>query len=64
MASGSDELSVTEGDDFIISPQDIKRRVISGEYILKKKKNAKGSSAWEQFRIVFDSSNGIFTFCK
>ena len=47
-ASGGDELSVPEGDDVTISPQDISRRVTAGEYILKKKKNAKGSRAWEQ----------------
>ena len=48
MASGGDELSVPEGDNVTISPQDILRRVTAGEYILKKKKNAKGSRAWEQ----------------
>ena len=37
MASGSDELSVLEGDDVTISPQDVTRRVNSGEYTLKKK---------------------------
>ena len=51
MASGGDELSVPEGNDITISPQDISRRVTAGEYILK---NAKGTRAWEQFRIVFD----------
>ena len=58
MASGGDELSpelsAPEGDDITISSPDILRRVIAGEYILKKKKNAKGSRAWEQFWIMFD----------
>ena len=36
MASGSDELSVLEGDDVTISPQDVTRRVNSGEYSYSK----------------------------
>ena len=48
MESGGDELSMPEGDDVTISAQDISRRVTAGEYILKKKKNAKGSRAWKQ----------------
>ena len=60
--SGGDELSMPEGDDIIISPQDILRRGTAGEYILKKKKNAKGSRVWEQFRIVFDPSNNDKVF--
>jgi len=42
MASGSDRLSVPEGDNVTISPQDISRRVTAGDYILMKKKNVKG----------------------
>ena len=45
MVSGGDELSMPEGDDVTISPQDILRWMTAGEYILKKKKNAEGSRA-------------------
>ena len=41
MVSGGDELSVPEGDDITISPQDILRRVTAGEYILKEEKECK-----------------------
>jgi len=51
MVSGSDRLSVPEGNDVTISPQDISRWVTAGNYILMKKKNVQGSRAWEQFRI-------------
>jgi len=43
-------------DDGGVSPQVTQKRIIDGDYILKKK-NAKGSRAWEQFRIVLDYSN-------
>ena len=58
MASGGDDIS----DDAIVSPQQVSKRVIAGDYILKKKKNTKGSRAWEQFRIVLDSSNNEEVF--
>ena len=57
-----DELRVLDGDNESISPQDISQRVISGDFILKKKKNAKGSRAWDQFRVVFDPSNNSEVF--
>ena len=62
MASEFDVSSVPESNDISLSPQDVSRQVIAGDYILKKKKNAKGSRAWEQFWIVFDhsSDNEIF----
>ena len=41
MASGSDRLSVPEGNDVTISPQDISRWVTAGDSILMKKKNVK-----------------------
>ena len=50
MTSGRDqnnELSMLDSDDGSLSPQDILKWVIAGEYILKK--NAKGSRVWEQF---------------
>jgi len=50
MASGSDR-SESESE----TSQTVSRRVISGEYILRKNKNVKGSRAWEQFRIVYNS---------
>ena len=53
----SDNLIVFDGDNGDISPQVAQKRVIDGDYILKKKKNVKGSQAWEQFRIVIDPSN-------
>ena len=42
MASGGDELSVPDGDDVTISPQDISRRVTAGEYIPKEEKEPEG----------------------
>jgi len=43
MISGRDRLSLSEGDDVTIFPQDISRQEASGNYILMKKKNAKES---------------------
>ena len=51
--SGSDDVS----HDVTVSPQDILKRVSVGDYILNKKKNMKGSRAWEQFRIMLNPSN-------
>ena len=51
----SDDLIVSNGDDGDVSPQVAQKRVIDGDYILKKK-NVKGNRAWEQFRIVVDPS--------
>jgi len=50
------------GDNGGVSPQVTQKRIIDGDYILKKKKNAKGIRAWEQFRIVVDSSNNFEVF--
>ena len=36
MVSGGDKLSVLEGDDITISPQDISRRVTAGVYVYSK----------------------------
>ena len=58
MASGGDGIS----DDAIVSPQQVLKRVIAGDYILKKKKNTKGSRAWEHFRIVLYFSNNDEVF--
>ena len=33
-----------------------------GDYILKKKKNTKGSRAWQKFRTVYDESRGEEVF--
>ena len=57
MASEIDVSSVSESNDISLSSHDVSRRVIAGDYILKKIKNAKGSRAWEQFWIVFDRFN-------
>ena len=45
-----------------LSSREVSKRVKRGDYILKKKKNAKGSRAWEQFRIVWDVENGEEVF--
>ena len=45
-----------------ISPQTVSKLVIDGDYILKKKKNAKGSRAWYQFRAVLNPLNGEEVF--
>ena len=40
------------GDDESVFPnsaQDVSNLVIDGDYILKKKKDTKGSRAWQQF---------------
>ena len=52
----SDDLIVLDGDNEDLSPQVVSRRVIDGDYILKKK-NSKGSRAWERFRAVLNPSN-------
>ena len=57
MASGGDDIL----DNAIVSPQQVSKRVIAGDYILKKK-NMKGSRAWEQFRIMLDSSSNEEVF--
>ena len=44
------------------STQDVLKLVIDGDYILKKKKDTKGSRAWQQFRIVFDPVNNEEVF--
>ena len=36
----------------LLSSREIYKCVKRGDYILKKKKNGKGSRAWEQFRII------------
>ena len=38
-----------------VNSREVSERVKRGEYMLKKK-NAKGSPAWEQFRIVWDEN--------
>ena len=48
MASGSGD----DGSVFPNSAQDVLNLVIDGHYILKRKKDTKGSRAWQQFRIV------------
>ena len=37
------------GDKLLLSSREVSEHVKQGDYILKKKKNAKGSIAWEQF---------------
>ena len=43
-------------DKSSISSRSVSERVKQGDYTLKKKKNAKGSRAWEQFRTVCDEN--------
>ena len=38
-----------DGSVFPNSAQDVSKLVIDGDYILKKKKDTKGSRAWKQF---------------
>ena len=45
-----DNLIALDGDNKNESPQVVSRRVIDGDYILKK--NTKGSRAWEQCMIL------------
>ena len=48
------------GDDenvFLNSAQDVSKLVIDGDYILQKKKDTKGSRAWQQFQIVINPAN-------
>ena len=45
-----------------LSSCEVSKRIKQGDYILKKKKNARGSRAWEQFRIVWDIKNGEEVF--
>ena len=42
--------------------QDVLNLVIDGDYILKKKKDTKGSRAWQQFWIVFNPINNEEVF--
>ena len=44
-----------DGSVFHNSAQDVSNLVIDGHYILKRKKDTKGSRAWQQFRIVLVS---------
>ena len=44
-----------DGSVFPHSAQDILNLVIDGDYMLKKKKDTKGSRAWQQFRNVLVS---------
>ena len=63
MASGP----CNDGSVFLHSAQDVLNLVIDGDYMLKKKKDTKGSRAWQQFqnglvswhptRIVFNPVN-------
>ena len=53
----TDDLIVLDDRDKDISPQTVSKLVIDGDYILKKKKNAKGSRAWDQFRVVLNPLN-------
>ena len=57
MASGGNHIS----DNASVSLQQVSEKVIAGDYILKKK-NVKASRAWEQFRIVVNSSNNEEVF--
>jgi len=47
---------VLDDRDKDISPQTVSKLVIDGDYILKKK-NVKGSRAWNQFRVVLNPWN-------
>ena len=40
-----------------VSSYEVSELAKRGDYILKKKKNAKGNHAWEQFRIVWDENS-------
>ena len=53
----TDNLIMLDDRDKDISPQTVSKLVIDGDYILKKKKNAKGSRAWDQFRVVLNPLN-------
>ena len=39
-----------------LSSRDVSEHVKQGDYILKSKRNTKGSHAWEQFRIVWNKN--------
>ena len=45
-----------------LSSCEVSERVKRGDYILKKKKNTKGSHAWQRFRTVYDESCGEEVF--
>ena len=50
MASGPGDY----GSVFPNSAQDVSKLFINGDYILKKKKDTKGSRAWQQFQIMLN----------
>jgi len=56
-----DDLIVLHGDNENESPLVFSRWVVDGDCNLKKK-NMKGSRAWEQFRVVYDPSNDVEVF--
>ena len=58
----NNNLIVLDGDNEDLFPQVVSRRVIDGDYILKKRKNSKGNRAWEQFRVVLNPSNNYEVF--
>ena len=47
---------VMSEDKSSISSRSVSERVKQGDYTLKRKKNAKGSRAWEQFQTVCDEN--------
>ena len=53
MASGP----CNDGSVFPHSAQDVLNLVIDGDYMLKKKKDTKGSRAWQQFRNALVSQH-------
>ena len=45
-----------------LSSREVSEGVKRGDHILKKKKNTKGSRAWQKFRIAYDESSGEEVF--
>ena len=54
MASINQSVNVEER--LLLSSRDVSERVKQGDYILKRKKDAKRSHEWDQFRIVWDDN--------
>ena len=53
MASEIDISSVPESNDITLSPQDVSRQVIAGDYILKKKRMQMVVEHGSSFRLCF-----------
>ena len=51
-----------DGSVFLNSAQDVSKLIIDGDYILKKRKDTKGSKAWQQFQIMFNPVNSEEVF--